>query len=199
MRNVRMVAVLAAGLLVACGKNTTSPITTGTVTVHVNATGTSVDTTFTVTVDGSYTYPITTGEDQSFQVNQFSHSIELTDVAKNCQVTGTNPQTIQIAVGSQTTLTFDVSCSTNGDASITIATTGDHQDDQYLLDFNSGSYTVPVGPRQTLTVSLPVGPYSIALTGVATNCVVQGANPVSVDLVEDSTATARFDIACTAP
>ena len=199
MRNARVVAVLAAGFLVACGKSTTSPTTTGTVTVHVNATGTSVDTLFTVTVDGSYTYSITTGEDQTFQVDEFSHTIELTDVANNCEVTSTNPQVIQITAGTETTLTFDVTCNTNGDVSVTIATTGDNQDDQYLLDFNSGFHTVPVGPRQTLTLSLPVGPYSIELTGVASNCAVQGANPVSVDIVEDSTATARFDIACTAP
>jgi hypothetical protein len=199
MRNVRVVAVLAAGILVACGSNTTGPTTTGTIIVHVNATGTSVDTLFTVTVDGSYTYSITPGADQTFQVDSLSHSIALTDVADNCKVTSTNPQVIQIAPGSQATLTFDVSCSTNGDVAVTIATTGDNQDDQYLLDFNSGFYAVPVGPRQTLTVSLPVGSYSIALTGVASNCAVQGANPVSVDIVEDSTATARFDVACTAP
>lgn len=198
MRNVRVVAVLAAGFLVACGSSATGPTTTGTVTVHVNATGTSVDTVFTVAVDGSYTYPITTGADQTFQVDELSHSIELTDVAKNCEVTSTNPQVIQITAGTETTLTFDVSCSTNGDVAITIATTGDNQDDQYLLDLNSGFRTVPVGPRQTMTLSLPVGPYTIALEGVASNCAVQGANPVSVDVAEDSTATARFDIACTA-
>ena len=198
MRNVRVVAVLAAGLLVACGNSSTGATTTGTIIVHVNATGTSVDTVFTVTVDGSYTYPITTGVDQTFEVDELSHSIQLTDVAKNCEVTSTNPQIIQITAGTETTLTFDVSCTTNGEAAITIATTGDNQDDQYLLDFNNGFRTVPVGPRQTLTLSLPIGPYSIALTGVASNCAVQGANPVSLDVVEDSTATARFDIACTA-
>ena len=196
MRNVRLVAVAAAGILAACGKSTTAPNTTGTVIVHVNVTGTSQDTSFIITVDGSYNYGVTTGQDQSFQVDVLSHSITLGGVASNCEVTSTNPQIIQIAAGTTDTLTFDVSCTTNGNVAVTIATTGSNEDDQYLLTFNNDFYHAYVGPRQTLTVSLPVDTYVIALTDVASNCAVQGDNPVTLDVVGDSTVATRFDIVC---
>lgn len=201
MRSMRLAVVVLAGMAVmACSKATTAPTAaTGTVTVHVNATGTSVDSVFSVTVDGTFSYSVTTGQDQSFQVDGLNHSITLGDVASNCEVTSTNPQIVQVDPDAEKALTFDVTCSTNGNVAVTLATTGDNQDDQYLLSFNSDFYQVPVGPRQTLNVSLPVDTYVVELSGVASNCAVQSDNPVTVDVVQDSTVTARFDIACSAP
>jgi hypothetical protein len=200
MRGVRLLPVLAAGLFVAaCSRQSTATPQTATLSVHVNVTGTSMDTIFTVTVDGNYTYTVTTGQDASFQVSDTIHSLTLGGVAANCKVQSPNPQSIQIALGGTATLSFDVTCTTNGEVAVTTSTTGQNQDDQYTLAFNTDYYTVPVGPQQTLTVSLPVGTYSLALTDVAANCTVQGANPVSVDLVQDSVTTVLFQVACTAP
>lgn len=197
MRGARLALVLTAGFLTAaCSHQSTATPQTGTLNVHVTATGTSVDTSFTVSVDGSYTYGVTTGEDASFQVDGLAHSITLGGVASNCQVTSTNPQVVQVALGGEQTITFAVTCSTNGEVAVTMATTGTNQDDQYRLTFNNDYYTVPVGPRQTLTVSLPVNTYSIELTDVASNCTVQSANPQSVELVQDSVAKITFPVVC---
>ena len=200
MRGLRLLPVLTAGLFVAaCSARSTATVQTATLDVHVNVTGTSMDTTFTITVDGNYTYTVTTGQDASFQVSDTIHTVTLGDVADNCKVQSTNPQSVRVALGGTATLTFDVTCTTNGKVAVTTSTTGQNQDDQYTLAFNTNYYTVPVGPQQTLTISLPVGTYSLALTDVAANCTVQGANPVSVDLVQDSVATVSFQVACTAP
>jgi hypothetical protein len=200
MRGVRMLMVVTAGVLMAaCSHQSTAVTQSGTLDVHVSASGTSLDSVFTVMIDGSNTYSVTTGQDASFQVDDLSHTLTLGSVAPNCQVTSDNPQIAQVALGSTDTLDFAVSCTTNGQVTVTVATTGDNQDDQYTLTFNTDYYTVPVGPRQTFTVSLPVDTYSLDLTDVASNCAVQTPNPVSVTLVADSTSTVGFQIACSAP
>jgi hypothetical protein len=201
MRGVRLLPVLTAGLLVvACSAQTTSTtLLTGTLNVHVNVSGTSVDTIFTATFDGTSSYTVTTGQDASFQVNDSTHTVTLGGVADNCEIQSTNPQTIQVDAGATGTVTFDVTCTTNGVVAVTTATTGPNQDDQYTLAFNTDYYRVPVGPQQTLTISLPVGTYSLELTDVAANCAVQGTNPVSVDLVQDSVVAVSFQVACTSP
>lgn len=197
MRGARLALAVSVGLLTAaCSHQSTATPQTGTLNVHVSASGTSVDTTFSVTVDGNYTYTVTTGQDASFQVDEYSHTITLGDVASNCKVESTNPQIVQVAIGSEGTVDFTVSCSTNGQAAVTIATTGTNQDDQYTLSFNNDFYQVPVGPRQTVMASLPVGTYSVELSGVASNCQVQSANPQSMELVQDSTTAITFPVVC---
>lgn len=196
MRGAYVALILTAGLLAACSNTSTATPQTGTLTVHVTSSGTSVDTAFTVSADGNQSYGVTTGQDASFQVDDLSHTITLGGVASNCQVQSANPQTVQVPLGGEVTITFSVTCTTNGQVAVTIATTGNNQDDQYTLTFNNDYYSVPVGPRQTLTVSLPVGTYSLALTDVAANCTVQSANPQSVELVQDSVAAVTFPVAC---
>lgn len=199
MRGLGLLAVLTAGLVAVACSQSISVTASGYLTVHVNVTGTEQDTTFTVTVDGGTSYPVTVGQDASFQVNDSTHTLVLGNVASNCTVQSANPQTAQVTADATETVTFNVACTTNGEVAVTTSTTGQNQDDQYLLTFNNDYYTAYMGPQQTLTVSLPVGTYSLELTDVASNCAVQGANPVTVTLVQDSLSTASFQVACTAP
>ncbi len=107
MRGARGALVVVVGLVAAaCSKQSTATSQTGTLNVHVDASGTSVDTMFSITVDGTYTYSVTTGEDASFQVDELTHSVALGDVASNCTVQSTNPQTVQVDLGNEATLDF---------------------------------------------------------------------------------------------
>src|SRR5204862_5321495 len=46
--------------------------------------------------------------------------------------------------------------------------------------------------------NLPVGGQSVAISGLAANCSVSGANPRSVTVVAGSTATTTFEVSCAA-
>src|SRR5204862_74860 len=67
-------------------------------------------------------------------------------------------------------------------------------------------YTVAVGGSDraitingTTTYSgLPVGSQSVALSGLAGNCTLSGANPRTVTVVAGGTATTTFEVSCAA-
>lgn len=201
-RQAWVVSGLAAGtfLLSACSSTTAvSTSTSGVVDVSVTSSGESRDTAFSVTFDAdSLSYQLLADSTLSFTTSVGTHSVKLSDIAGNCAVDGDNPRTVSVTDGSEQTIAFAVSCTLDGQAKVTIATTGQDLDDMYTLDFNSGEKTVLVGPNQFVLLTLPAKPYSVALTGVASNCSVTGDNPIALDVSPDSMATGFFAVACVA-
>ena len=142
-------------------------------------------------VDGTVTYS---------SVAPGDHPVALTDVAGNCAVAGANPRTVTVTAGATTDVAFEVAC-TAGTASIrvTTATTG--------LGLDPDGYTVSVdgAPEQaladggTLTVAgLSAGDHIVSLSGVAANCAVNGANPLTTSVAASSTAAVVFAVGCVA-
>ena len=198
MRVARLGLVVAAGFTIACASSVFT-VTAGAVRVTVSATGESRDTIFTVTV-GTDTASYQTHADSVlwFTLEEGSYGIRLTNVADNCSVEGDNPREVDVTAGQEVLVAFAVACATNGYAKVTIATTGVDMDDMYTLAFNGDFRRVLVGPMQFVTVSLPVGAYSVELTGVAANCTVAGDNPVSFAVSAEALAEASFSVACVA-
>jgi hypothetical protein len=194
----RVAGAMAVAFTLAC--NTTSVTqTTGTVTVRVTSTGTPADTLFGISVDQGYlTYDVVAGQDKSFSVAAGTYLVELTGVASQCTVSGSNPREVTVTSATETPVDFAVTCGDDGVAKVTIATTGPDQDDQYTLYFDDGAKSVLVGPNQFVTVPLPSGGHTVALTGVAANCSVQGANPVSFAIPSSGVGEASFAVACSA-
>jgi hypothetical protein len=126
------------------------------------------------------------------------HSVELTGVANNCTVSGTNPRTVTVPFAGTVTESFGVDCVPRvGDLEVNTVTTG--------LDLDPEGYTVTVdgGPSQTMGVNgtvtftgLTEGDHSVALSGVAPNCWVLSANPTTVPVPFAVTATTTFSVSC---
>jgi len=195
----RLAVTLSAGLAVACVSSATSVSTSGIVNLSVSATGDGRDTTFVFRFDSDTTaYPIHADSVLSLSTQEGTHEIGIGDVADNCSVEGDNPHTVLVTAGEQTDVTFAVTCSANGQAKVTIVTTGVDLDDIYSLDFNSGFRTILVGPNQFVEPSLPLGHYVVTLGDVAANCSVATQNPIALNVAADSVATGSFSVVCVA-
>jgi len=198
--------MLLAGTLIGCNSSSSASQTEdpsgGDVLFSVEASGQAVDSSYIVeatqgdSVAGSWS--ATVGDPVSFSLEAGTYTFSLYGVADNCLVEGENPQVLEVSVGAETPLTFQVGCLAPGEAKVTVTTTGEDQDQLYTLAFNTDFRTVLVGPYQFVIVTLPVGTYTLELIDVAGNCTVQGDNPVSLEVTEDAMAEASFAIVCTA-
>ena len=86
-----------------------------------------------------------------------------------------------------------------GDLTVTTGTTGSNVDaDGYTVTVDGGlSQAVPTNGGVTFT-GLPSGTHSVALSGVAANCAVSGANPQTVSVSAGGPAAATFAVSCVA-
>ncbi|GMV05834.1 MAG: hypothetical protein AMXMBFR53_21110 [Gemmatimonadota bacterium] len=201
MASRRLLALLGAtGIAafgLACGVSSTDVSTSGSVRLSVTALGEARDTAFLFRFDSDTTaYEVFADSSRTFSAAEGSHSVELDGVAENCVVEGDNPRSVEVVAGQEVAVFFEVACTLNGSAKLTIVTTGVDVDDMYTLDFNAGFRSVLVGPNQFVTLSLPVGAYVVSLTGVASNCTVSTPNPVALEVVGQQVAAASFAVSC---
>jgi hypothetical protein len=174
----------------------------GTVRVTAATTGADLDADgYLVSVDG--------GPGQAVGVNDVivieglkagAHLVALGGVAANCAVDGANPWTVSITRGATAEVDFAVSCAAvTGSIRVTAATAG--------VDLDPDGYSVSVdgGPGQPLavngTITIPgllVGDHTVAVGGIAANCVVDGANPRPVTVTAGASAEVVFAVDCTA-
>jgi WD40 repeat protein len=189
----------------ACGDDDdgmTGPPPTGSVEVTTATTGSSLD------ADG-YAVSVASGAAQAVGVNATitvagvatgSRSVELSGVAPNCTVAGDNPRNVTVTDGGTVSTTFDVTCAAVGSVQVTTATSGGAIDDDGYMVSVAGGAAQPIGVNETLTVEqVTAGAQSVELTGVASNCTVDGANPRNVNVVADAIASTQFDVTCIAP
>ena len=87
-----------------------------------------------------------------------------------------------------------------GNLTITTRTTGANLDpDGYTVTLDGGTSS-PIGVNTTITLNgVAAGDHSVALGGVAPNCAVSGADPLTVTVPSGATAQATFAITCVAP
>ena len=127
------------------------------------------------------------------------YSIALDGVAANCAVRR-SPETVTITAGSTALAAFTIECSpTTGSMRVTTATTGaDLDPDGYTVTVDAGpDWPVPVNGA-TIVANLPAGDHTVALGGVASNCVVVGTNPRTASVAAGATAEVTFAVTCTA-
>src|SRR3989454_738489 len=137
-----------------------------------------------------------------------SHSVVLSGVAGNCTVSGGTSRTVSVTAGSTASTSYSISCAptgpTTGSLTVTAATSGasgDIDPDGYTVSVDGGAASQPIPANGSVTFTGPAGDHSIALTGVAANCTVSGANPRTVTVPAGGTATTTFSVSCapTAP
>jgi hypothetical protein len=169
--------------------------------VSTSTTGSNVDPDgYTVTVDGGASQSIATNGSVTFTgLAAGSHTVVLSGVAGNCSVSGGTSRTVNVPTGGTASTSFAVSCAAvSGDGSLTVttSTTGSNLDpDGYTVTVD-GSASQPIATNGSVTFTGPAGDHQIALSGVAGNCTVSGANPRAVNVPAGGTATTTFSVSC---
>jgi hypothetical protein len=98
--------------------------------------------------------------------------------------------------------TFGVTCAATGGGTgsltVTTSTTGSNLDpDGYTVTID-GSFSQSIATNGSVTFTGPSGDHSLALSGMASNCTVGGANPRTVSVPAGGTATTTFSVSCAA-
>jgi hypothetical protein len=202
-QNPRMVF---AGLdLFAATTFSVSCASKGDIVVSTSTTGVDLDGDgYTVTLDGTATQAIATNGQVTFTgVPTGSHTVALSGIAGNCTVSGANPQTVSVTAAATAPASFSLSCAPTGSGSGTLtvrtSTTGSNLDpDGYTLTLD-GTTSRPIATNGSVTVTVPAGANPVALSGVAANCTVGGANPRTVTVPAGGTASTTFSVTCSAP
>jgi hypothetical protein len=173
--------------------------------VTATTTGTAPDADgYAVTVDGVGQGTLgATGAVTVAAVAPGDHMVGLSGVAANCQVQGENPRTTSVTAGASASVAFAITCTAppanSGTLRVITATTGSSVDpDGYSFAVDGGT-TQPIGVQATATLANePSGSHSVQLSGLASNCTIQGANPLSVTVPAGGSADVSFAITCTA-
>jgi hypothetical protein len=179
------------------------PPTTGTIEVDVSTNDApGAPDGSTVALDGGTPIPVGAGGTAQFtDVSTGNHTVVLS-VPDNCQVVaGATRDMVPVAAGQTTTVEYEVTCAApTGSIAVTTATSGDDPDpDGYTVTLDSGGGQ-SIADNGPFTFSdVPAGQHSIELSGVATNCAVQSANPTTVTLAGGGSEPVAFNVQCTAP
>jgi TolB protein len=156
---------------------------------------------YTATLDGTLSQHVATGDSVTFaNVSTGTHSIQLTGVAGNCSVSGSNPESVDVAYNATTTATFDVSCvSLTGDIEVRTETSGTDLDpDGYTIALDGATPTSIAINDSIRYDSLTSGDHTIQLGNVAANCTVAGSNPMTVTAPSGGTVDTAFVVSCAA-
>lgn len=199
--NPRSVTVPAGGQTAATF-SVTCAASTGSIEATTSTSGIDEDPDgYTVTVDGGSAQPI--GTDATIVIAGVSpgdRSVELGDVAGNCAVAGDNPRSVTVSEGETVSVTFAVSCAEQvGNIEITTVTWGLNPDNAYTMNVDGASQGTIAGNDTELLTAVPTGVRQVSLSGIKSNCSVQGENQRSVTVLEGQTVQAVFDVFCFEP
>jgi hypothetical protein len=157
---------------------------------------------YVVSVDeGAATHIAVKGRFAFGDVSPGSHQVSLAGLAANCSVQGPNPQQVSVIAGATTNVVFAILCpaATDGMLAITTSTTGAAPDlDGYTISIDGGDAML-IDINRTSSLALPAGTHQVLLAGLASNCVVQNANPQQVDVTSEGSAEISFIVACPRP
>ncbi len=175
----------------------------GSLFVSTRTTGVDLPNGYTVTVDGSFSQPIAANGSVTLTgVATGSHSVTLSGVAGNCTVTGSTSQTVTVSAGGTASGPFSLSCAPigigSGSLAVTTSTTGSPPPAGGYTVTIDGSFSQPIATNGSVAVTGPAGGHPVALSGVAANCTVSGANPRTVTVPAGGAGTTTFSITCSA-
>jgi hypothetical protein len=203
--NPRTVSVVAGetadeAFAVACAQ---PPPETGGLAVTTTTTGVSPDADgYTVTVDGNPAGSIESeGALSVADLGAGDHVLGLAGVAANCSVEGDNPRAVAVVAGSVVAVPFSVECEapppSAGTLTVTTETSGAGADpDGYAFTIGDGD-AQPIGATASVSVGgVAVGATEVALSGLAANCRLDGANPRPVTVPADGTVEVVFAVTC---
>jgi Tol biopolymer transport system component len=175
-------------------------LTTGWIQVTTLTTGDARDTDgFVVSVPGGGVLSIGISETATIGgLRAGEQEVELKEVAPNCSVNGANPRTLEVVVGDTSRVNFEVDCPDIGWLRVTTVTKGASLDADGYAFLVDGVDQRPIRIQGIVPLAEPVkgGEHLLKLTGLASNCAVNGANPRTVTVAAGETALADFEVRC---
>jgi len=184
-----------------CGSATDLP-ETGAIGVVVTTSGPEPDRNgYRVQLDGAEARSLGAVDSTLFeQVPPGSHTLELSDVADNCLVSGGAPRTLGVTAGVADRVGYEVTCTASATLRVVTRTAGGPADpDGYELVIPTRT-TRPIGANETITMSgFGPGPLGLQLAGLAPGCTVQGTRGRLVTMVSGDTAEVTFEVQCALP
>lgn len=127
------------------------------------------------------------------------HEVELTGLASNCMVAGSNPRIVTVETDEAVSTTFEVTCdATTGAIEVTANTSGSSIDaDGYTVDLDGETDQNVDANGSVVFTGVAEGAHSLTLSDIAANCTVTGDNPAAATVVIGETAAVAFDLTCT--
>lgn len=139
------------------------------------------------------------GNNTLMDAREGTYSVSLNGLAPNCVAAASNPISVTVVNGQTSRLALAVTCTAFGAIRVTATTSGmDFDPDGYAAVADlalGGGVSVPVNGSATFT-QVGAGTQNVTLSGLAANCSVVGANPVSVTVTSGATTDVSFAIAC---
>jgi large repetitive protein len=183
---------------------TAIPPSTGSIRITAATTGPDPDANgFRFSIDGGQSQSIASNATRTIgSVPAGAHTIQLSDVAGNCTVPNGSSKGVTVSPGVTAIVDFNVTCTaippTTGSIRVTTATTGSSPDpDGYRFTIDGGSgRSIDVNDTQTVG-NVSVGPHTVVLTNVVSNCDVAGGASKNVSVTAGQTAEASFSVTCT--
>ncbi len=178
----------------------TPPPSAGAIRITTVTNGSGVDENgYAFGIDGGGTQPI--GMNETISVSSLGagpHLVWLSEMAGHCTLSGENPRRVVVPDGGTVAVTFTLTCqASTGSIDVTTTTSGPDPDANGFVFAVDGGSSQPIGPNATVTAAgVPAGTRTVSLSGVAANCVVQGANPQTVSVTAGSTAAVAFTVVC---
>jgi hypothetical protein len=125
------------------------------------------------------------------------HILELSGLATECQVRGSNPRTVRAVAGGTTQSEFALLCGEPGTGRLRVATfTYGTRPTSYLVTV-TGGLSASIGPEDEVTLySVPAGLDTVALGQVPHTCDVIGFNPRVVLIPEGEERVTLFKVNC---
>jgi hypothetical protein len=124
-----------------------------------------------------------------------THAVRLEQVASNCTVTSSNPQSVDVAENRTTDVRFTLVCDQTG---VDVLARAKGVDLPSSVDvIVDGGQKRGVGVNSSVSITrLKAGTHSVMLSATRANCSVLGENPASVTVKDRTVTPVTFDIEC---
>jgi hypothetical protein len=85
-----------------------------------------------------------------------------------------------------------------GSLQVTVNATGNSVDQQFIIQLNGGEALIYVSGTLFLQENLPTAVYTVRISGIASNCTLQGSDTVQVPVYAGQRARITFNLTCQA-
>jgi hypothetical protein len=177
------------------------PPQTGTLKITIATTGTDPDG-YRLVVD-DIRQPV--GLNSTVVLNNVAagnHIVRLVGLAPGCAPAEANPRQVVVTAASTAEVTFTVTCTPPpvGSLRISTATTGSTPDSNGYTFALDGGAAQQIASNAAVTLdSIAAGVHTLALSGLAEGCTLDGSNPRAVSVTNGSVSEAGFAIVCEPP
>lgn len=195
---IQPVVPLIVGLAVASCDDGTEPSAPGTLVVSTSTSGNEPDPDgYLLTIDGAQSLALDQSGTIEAELLSGRHSLRLLGVAEHCSVASPTSVEVDVPPGGTTAVAFAVNCATTG-ARISTTSTGADIDPNGFRVVVDGIDRGVVGSNSSVLIRIDPGSRTIELTGLASNCTIDGSASHTVPIVDIEVTALAFEVVCTA-